>query len=201
MMDASTPDTTAKPRSDAARWDTRYNEEQLESFERPRPFLIEHAGLLPNQGLALDIAMGLGGNAGFLQERGLKVVGVDISIVALRKAKGRLPEVMAVQADLNDFWIPSRHFDVILNFYYLLRDLWPQYRQALLPGGLLLIETLTQEILQVNPQIDPAFLLQPGELRVAFSDLEVLTYREGWIDTDSRHPKAVASLVARLPTY
>jgi SAM-dependent methyltransferase len=35
----------------------------------------------------LDIAMGLGGNAAFLLERGLRVVGLDISWVALQRAK------------------------------------------------------------------------------------------------------------------
>jgi UDP-N-acetyl-D-mannosaminuronic acid transferase (WecB/TagA/CpsF family) len=42
-------------------------------------------------------------------------------------------------------------------------------------------------------------LLAPGELQQAFSDLKILVYREGWAQQASRHPKAVASLVARKP--
>jgi hypothetical protein len=64
---------------DARRWNARYQMDMRESFERPRPFLVEHAHLLPSSGLALDIAMGLGGNAGFYWLR-LRVIGVDISL-------------------------------------------------------------------------------------------------------------------------
>ena len=58
---------------------------------------------MPAAGLALDIAMGLGGNAGLLIERGMQVVGVDISSVAVQRAKERLPSLMAVRADLTQF--------------------------------------------------------------------------------------------------
>jgi hypothetical protein len=49
----------------------------------------------------------------------------------------------------------------------------------------------------IHPEIDPSFLLTPGELALAFPTLETLVYREGWQETSSRHPRAVASLVAR----
>ena len=132
------------PIQDAHRWNERYRENKhFSTFNSPRAFLIEHADLLPKQGLALDAAMGLGGNAGFLLERGLKVIGVDISEVAVRQAKARLPELMAVEADLTQFYLPDNTFDVIINFFYLQRDLWPQYVRALRPGGWLVLETLT----------------------------------------------------------
>ena len=191
------------PLQDAIRWNTRYQEESRASFERPRPFLVENAGHLPPQGLALDAAMGLGGNAAFLLQRGLRVVGVDISIIALRQAKAQLPTLMAVLADLTRFHLPPNSFDVILNFYYLQRDLWPAYLRALRPSGLLLIETLTEEMRVIHPEISPAYLLQPGELRQAFSRglygdcLEILAYREGWQEQEGRHPRAVASLAAQ----
>jgi hypothetical protein len=46
-----------------------------------------------------------------------------------------------------------------------------------------------------GPQQDE-FLLRPGELRSLFPALEVLTYREGVVESD-RGKKAVAGLVAR----
>jgi SAM-dependent methyltransferase len=191
------------PRQDAARWNSRYQQDSRASFEQPRRFLVENAARLPRQGLALDAAMGLGGNAAFLLARGLRVVGVDISIVALRQAKARLPGLMAVLADLTRFYLPANCFDVIINFYYLQRDLWPAYIRALRPGGILLIETLTEEMRAVHPEISPAYLLQPGELRQAFSSdlyrncLELLAYHESWQEQEGRHPRAVASLAAR----
>lgn len=185
---------------DAERWNARYlNNERYATFSKPRPFLVENAHLLPRGGRALDVAMGLGGNAEYLLKHGLRVVGVDISSVAVRQAKARLPGLMAVIADLNHFYLPPCSFDVLLNFYFLQRELWPHYRRALRPRGMLIIETLTQEMLRVQPDTDPAYLLAPDELRQAFADWDILVYREGWEKSRGGRLHPVASLVARSP--
>jgi tellurite methyltransferase len=106
---------------------------------------------------------------------------------------------MAVVADLTRFSLPDERFDVIVNFYYLQRDLWGTYRRALRAGGILVIETLMQEMHEIRPDIDPQYLLSPGELKAAFIDWQILAYREGWVETETRHPKAVASLIASRP--
>jgi tellurite methyltransferase len=186
------------PIQDAQRWDERYSGENPHSnFEKPRPFLVRHAELLPTDGLALDAAMGLGGNAEFLLKRGLKVIGIDISSVALKRAKQRLPDLMAIQADLTQFYLPEDIFDVIINFYYLQRNLWPDYIRALRPGGQLIFETLTIDFRSLQPDIDPKYLLAPDELRHAFPTLEIIDYQEGWSTSDNGHQRSVAGLVAR----
>ncbi len=187
--------------SDAHRWDERYRQDLQSRSRSPRPLLVENAGRLPVGGLALDVAMGPGTNAAYLLERGLQVVGVDVSAVAVGWAKARWPELMAVVADLNHFCLPGDTFDVVLNFYYLQRELWSAYRRILKPGGLLLIETFTQDMLAVKGEIDPQYLLEPGELRAAFQDWDILVYREGWVNSDHGNRRAVASLAARRPTF
>lgn len=184
-------------KSDAERWNERYRGERYRTFEGPRPFLVNNAAYLPASGLALDFAMGLGGNSGFLLERGLDVIGVDIAAEAVKYAKRRSPELMAVIADLNHFYLPSAHFDVILNFFFLQRATWPGLKRALKPGGLLYFETMTIEMRSTRPDIDPAYLLEPGELRESFSDLEILVYHEGWTKGRRGHPRATASMIAR----
>jgi tellurite methyltransferase len=181
---------------DANRWNQRYQTDGRKSDPSPRSFLVENAAALPREGLALDVAMGLGGNAAFLLARGLRVVGMDVSEVAVRRAKSRLPDLLAVTANLTQFCLRSVAFDAIVNFYFLERSLWPIYRRALKPDGVLIVETLTEDMLTIRPDIDPAYLLRPGELYAAFQDWNVLTYREGWIDQDSWY-RAAASLVAR----
>lgn len=188
------------PIEDARRWDERYQQdERFRTYTQPRTFLVEQGSRLPERGLALDVAMGLGGNAAYLLGRGLRVVGADISSVALRRARQRLPDLMAFQADLTQFHLAADAFDVILNFYYLQRSLWPHYRSWLHPGGVLIFETLTVEMLEIQPNIDPQYLLQPGELLEGFRDFEILVYREGFQVSRSRGQSAVASLVARKP--
>lgn len=183
---------------DADRWDARYaSQPRFKSFSKPRPFLVAHAGLLPPGGLALDIAMGLGGNAEFLLNIGFQVVGVDISGIALKQVKKRLPDLMAVQADLTRFFLPPRTFSVVTNFFYLQRDLWEPIYQCLRPGGILIFETLTRDMLALHLEADPVYYLSPGELRSAFSKLDILVYQEGWTESERGYRRAVASLIGR----
>ena len=63
-----------------------------------------------------DLAMGPGRNAGLLQNRGLQVIGVDISPLAVQRAKQSYPGLMAFVADLTRFQLPTNYFDVVLNF-------------------------------------------------------------------------------------
>ena len=191
------------PTEDAARWNSRYRDDPRHSFEHPRSLLVDHAEIIPKHGLALDIAMGLGGNAQFLLRHGLRVIGVDISWVALAKAKRKLTKLMAVVADLEHFYIPPNTFDVIINFLYLQRDLWLPLTRSLKKGGIVFIECLTEEMLPVHADINPVYLLKRGELQQVFlqgeigSCLEIIHYYEGWQSASSSHPRAVASLVAR----
>jgi len=184
---------------DAIKWDERYRSGAETAFEAPREFLLVQAQHLPHRGLALDLAMGLGANAGFLIERGLRVIGVDVSEVGVRCAKQRWPSLMSAVIDLTHYRWPACSFDVILNFYYCQRDLWPRFRSMLKPGGVLIMETLTIETLRTRPDYNSDYLLQPDELRCAFVDWDVLVYREGWIELKDHAPRAVASLVAKCP--
>lgn len=184
---------------DARRWDEKYQNRRYDTYLKPRQILIDHSNYLPRHGMALDVAMGLGGNAAYLCDRGLSVVGIDISGVAVRRAKNNNPNIMAVQADLAHFYLPTSHFDVILNFFFLQRPLIPILIGALRPGGLIFIETMTLSMLEIKPEIPIEVLLAPNELLNMFKHLDIITYFEGWTNSRDNHPRAVASLVARLP--
>ena len=189
------------PLEDARRWDERYTtESRYRGRPEPREWLTIHESLLPPEGLALDVAMGLGQNAAYLLGRGISTIGVDISGVALQKAIAYTPGLMLIQADLSFppfSWRVSGIFDVILNFYFLDRDLWTLYARWLKPGGLLFFETLTKTQREYNPEMPPNYLLSPGELLHAFAGMETLDYREGTHTGASDKPRASASLLAR----
>jgi SAM-dependent methyltransferase len=92
--------------------------------------------------------------------------------------------------------LPVASFSLILCLHYLLRSLFPQMARALCPGGVLLFETFTRAQLNYagGPR-NPAYLLEPGELRTAFPELRVLFYRE------LNAEQGIASLVAQKPQH
>jgi SAM-dependent methyltransferase len=185
--------------NDAERWNKRYQQAGPDAYPDPRSFLVEYSHLLPRRGLALDLAMGAGQNAAYLVERGLEVVGLDISLTALMQARKRCPGIMAAVVDLEHYSVPGTRFDVLLNLYYLQREWFAEFERILKPGGLLVLETLLHSMQEQRPDLDPRHLLQPGELRGAFAAWDILVYREGWVTSDHGHQKAVASLIARRP--
>jgi len=201
---------TGDVREDAERrWDERYRQEEAALDRGPASFLVEHRHMLPPGGRApsagsgrgLDVAMGVGRNALYLASLGYEVTGIDVSGVAVercrREAARRGLRIEAVQADLESYQLPPAAYDIVINFYYLQRDLAPQLEGALRAGGVLVFESFTTEQRQFGwgPQNDE-FLLRPGELRSLFPGLEELAYREDLVEGD-RGTKAVAVLVGR----
>jgi SAM-dependent methyltransferase len=184
---------------DRTAWDKTYSRDDYVFGKDPASFLEKQVDKLP-KGKVLDIAVGEGRNAVYLAKRGFQVDGVDISVVGLRKAKKLASEngvrINTTNADLNKYKIKPGSYNVILNFYYLQRNLFPQIKAGLKKGGVVVFETHTTDHLK-NPGAsgwEKEFLLQPGELKKAFTspDFEILHYSE---TNDGKN--AIASLVAK----
>lgn len=188
---------------DRARWDARYHgEPQLGALE-PAAFLAAHASLLPIAGRALDVACGAGRNALFLAERGLDVLGVDVSPVGLalaqRAAAARGLSLELVAADLRAFALPRAAFSVVTCIHYLERSIFAALEAAIAPGGVLVFETFTRDQLAF-PEAHPRraeFLLAPQELLRAFPSLEVVRYAEGEHRLADGRRATLAQLIAR----
>jgi tellurite methyltransferase len=197
-----------------ASWDERHRAAAGQAAAEPASFVTELMPLLPN-GPALDLACGAGRHALLLGAR-QHVTAVDGSAVALdvleKRARtasqtvrrGRDLKAMAasdsgagsgidlVQGDLEQVTLPADCYSLILCVHYLQRSLFCQIERALAPGGMLLFETFTRAQLDFEggPK-NPEFLLESGELRVAFPGLRLMFYRE------LRAGKGIASLLAR----
>ncbi len=177
--------------SDRERWNRKYALGEGPAHFAPKGFLTEHAGLLTG-GRALDVACGFGGNALYLAARGYGVDAIDVSEVALRQAQGEArrrglqQEVRLVQVDLDRWWVPHAHYDLIVVFYYLNRDLWPGLFAGLRPGGLLFEAHRNRRFLRERPDFDPDYLLEVGELsqRAREAGLEVLFHTDGTTERD-----------------
>lgn len=184
---------------DRADWDARYLSELNCPDRPPRYWLTSHEDVLMGDGVCLEPAMGLGWNFPFLLSLGYRVWGVELSRVAARFAARQYPAARIIQGDLSQIRFPPAVFDLISHFYFLGIDLINSYSQIIKPGGVIILETLTIEMLSFRPETPPDRLLQPGQLKTIFRDWTILDYREGWFEERPGHPKSIASIVARKP--
>ena len=182
---------------DKRKWDDRYINDM--SIKDAAVLLRENAQLLKD-GKALDVAMGTGSNAVFLAAHGFEVEGVDISSVAVTRVRQHAEKtglaISAIEADLTHYQIQESAFDVIINFYYLERIIFPQLKKGLKSGGLIFFETYTEEQLRFGGISNPDYLLKPNELLFSFLDFFIIFYHERVVTT-AQHSKAIASLIAQ----
>ncbi len=186
------------------RWNEKHREAQV-GGATPRGWLIEHEALVDElpKGRALDVACGRGREALWLAERGFTVDAVDVADVAVdavrAAARERALPVQAWRVDLVETPgpFPREPYDIVVDFYFLERSLFPRMAAALAPGGLLVVETFTRDHAEILGHDMPArFLLDHNELLSAFPGLRVLHYRDTTIGGSDRG-RAVASIVAR----
>lgn len=174
--------------SSRTEWNQRYAQGSHLNLE-PDPFFLSafERFVQPHYSApaaALDVAGGIGRHSLWLARRGWDVTLVDVSDAGAALARDYAARtgltLNAVVADLTRFVIVNR-YALVLVFFYLERPLFPAIADALASGGFLLYRTYTTEALKFGkgPK-HPMHLLQPGELRAAFSlpTLEILHYRE-----------------------
>lgn len=183
-----------------ADWNERYSRGE-HILTEPMPLLVRVASRL-KPGRALDLACGMGRHAIFLAERGWQVTAVDASRVGIELAKAsareRSVEVDWRVIDLEGgcFEIEAEAYDLIGVFYYLQRDLFPQIRAGVLWGGIVIAAIHMVDESPGTKPMNPAFLLEPGELRAEFRGWEILHDYEG-TPTEGGHQRRTAEIVAR----
>jgi len=203
------------PEQARAFWDGRYGDESYLFGERPNAFLERQADRLQPGMTVLAVADGEGRNGVWLARQGLKVTSTDISPKAVAKAWALAArhgvEVDAQLADLEAWDWPVEAFDVVVGVFIqfappAMRDrLFTRMKQALKPGGLLLLEGYRPEQLAYGTggpgQVEN--LYTEALLREAFSDMavvELASYDAG-ITEGSGHSglSALIDLVAIRP--
>jgi SAM-dependent methyltransferase len=131
----------------------------------PSRLLVEHRHLLP-AGRALDVACGDGRNALWLARQGFAVDAVDVAFAGLARlaaaARREGLVVRPIQADLEQFPLPSERYAVVVNCRYLQRTLFPALRGAVQPGGVIVFETFLREQARIGHPRNPAFCSRPA---------------------------------------
>jgi len=165
----------------------------------PSPFVVRWITSLAldfPRGRALDVACGRGRHTVALAAAGFRTLGVDLQFDALfharEAARARGFEILIACADLTTTPLPLDRFQVIVVTRYLDRQTFPAICRSLIPGGVLLYETFTENQLRYErgPR-SPDHLLAPGELRMMVRGMDVL------FDEEVSAPDAVARIAAR----
>ena len=157
-------------------WDEHYAQAGSPDWT-PSPLLAELAEWV-RPGRALDLACGAGRNAVYLAGLGWDVVAVDSSREAIRiveqqaAAAGHRLDARVADLESGAFLIEPDGYDLICDFFYLERALFPQIRRGVRPGGLFAAE------IHVRDEKPHRFVLEPGELRREFAGWKILYYSE-----------------------
>lgn len=182
-------------------WDERYR--HGEHPKEPSPLLATAIENL-KPGRALDIACGAGRHAIFLAEHGWQVTAVDSSRVGIEtlqqhaREAGVTVEAQVADLELGEFHIEPGTYDLICVFYYLQRELFSPMRAGVKPGSMVVAAIHLNDGKKDAKPANPAFLLEPGELKQLFADWEITYYRESESDEGGHHHDT-AYLIARKP--
>jgi len=168
-------------------WDAHYTDPE-NSTSPPDALLIQVAEMLP-PGIALDLACGSGRHALYLASLGWRVDAVDRSRVAIelleRRSRGLAIQSRVADIEAGEFSIEPDAYDLVCDFFYLQRELFPAIRAGVKPGG---VFTGAIHLAESAPgdSHDPAFTLQSGELRQLFAGWKIVFYSESLRGTDRR---------------
>jgi SAM-dependent methyltransferase len=196
-------------------WDARYRAEEYIFGTSPNVFLASQENYLAAGTRVLAVADGEGRNGVWLAQRGCKVCSVDISPVAVEKAKklalDRGVDIEFAIADLMEWVWPPGAFDVVVCIFIqfasprMRKKMFDGFWRTLRPGGVVILEGYGVQQLQYTSggprELENLYTLQL--LREAFAEWELLLLREydAVLDEGPKHRgmAALVDLVARKP--
>jgi 2-polyprenyl-3-methyl-5-hydroxy-6-metoxy-1,4-benzoquinol methylase len=189
---------------DRLKWNNRYAEGAYAERPWPSRCLREWLDRIP-RGKALDIACGAGRNALFLAANGFDVDAVDISGVALARAREEAARagvrVNWIERDLDDGLPVTGPYQLVIQLRYVNAAITRELASLLAPGGMFVCEQhLQTEAAVAGPQ-GPQFRVAPGQLARLVPGLEIIDIAEGLQTDPDGQPVALSRLIARKPHH
>jgi len=184
--------------SERKKWDERYASGAYSARPWPTPLLADWIDRLP-RGRALDVACGAGRNSLFLAEHGYAVDGIDISAVALDRARAAAADrglkANFIAMDLEAELPTDRRYDLIVMVRYTHPVLVADLVELLDDGGYLLCEEHLRTPCDVIGPTNPAYRMDPNELLGLATGLRIIYYHEGVVDDPDGRRAALAQLI------
>lgn len=127
-------------KNDAQFWNEKYRHRH-HHHHGPNATLVELVEMLP-VGSALDVGCGEGRDGRWLAERGWKVTGIDLSDVAIARARELAPDSKWEVVDIAH-WQPTEQFDLVTSHFMHVApeqrvQLFKNMAASVKPGGRLL---------------------------------------------------------------
>ena len=197
------------------RWNTRFSAEGYLFGTRPNAFLESQAARLRPGMSALSVTDGEGRNSVWLARQGLRVTAFDFSPVGVEKARA-LARASGVQVDHRQSdifgwdWSAAR-YDVLAAIFIQFLDppqraaIFARFREALHPGGLLILQGYRPEQLRYGTGGPPHAenLYTEALLRELLGDWDILhlASHDDVVEEGSGHNgmSALIDVVARAP--
>lgn len=202
---------TQKTQDTVTKWDTIYQTKisELTPKDLPTAYVLrKFQHLLPNQGHALDLACGLGGNALFLAQQNLQTYAWDISPTAIKQLKKTaLSKKLDIHASVRNILKnpPEKNsFDVIIVSYFLERKIMPNIITALRKNGLLFYQTFTVNDSPTDLTTGPKnqkYRLAKNELLHLCQDLHIIAYQEENRTMHTKLPHEALLVGQRKPNH
>jgi SAM-dependent methyltransferase len=163
----------------------------MHGSEAPSPWIVRWSHLVPADGTVLDLACGRGRHLRWFAQRGHAVLGVDRDADALATVAA-VGETLQADIEQGPWPLEGRQFAAVVVTNYLWRPLFSRIVESVAPGGVLLHETFAQGNETVGRPSRPDFLLAPGELLRAYTDLRVVAYEDGFLAEPDRFVQRIA---------
>lgn len=157
---------------------------EMNEKEYDRMLLDLFANMLKPFSLICDAGCGPSGHIGkYLKEKGINVMGVDISDRCVELAKLHNPETQFICEDISQLSFPEQHFDGIVSYYSIINTpkkyvnrIFTEFHRVLKPGGYLLVtvkegsdEGLINELIGIEAEIYFSHFSE-SEIREFYSD-------------------------------
>jgi cyclopropane fatty-acyl-phospholipid synthase-like methyltransferase len=196
-------------------WDARFSLPEYIFGTEANVFLRSQAALFKPGQRVLDLACGEGRNSVWLAQQGCRVLGMDISPLALKKAaalaENKGVELELQRADVRDWqWAPTAFDGVVSIFIQFAAPaertrLFEGLKSTLKPGGVLVLQGYTPRQIEYKTGGPPdvAHMYTRQMLEQAFAGLQILHLREheDVLAEGTKHVgrSALIDLVARRP--